>query len=462
MCEIHWKNAYELRTPKDDGITKLPFCDRPVGYLNWMNSHRDRILTRLQNSLGPRAVKSYGLRDSSPRLLLDGYDFWPRLRQKQGSDTVRTRLMGSPVACVYGEEAARFFYTEPSLERSTALPELVVGSLFGRGAVHTLDGAQHQSRKSLFTSLLDAQAVADISSQVRNEWDRTIAARGSVNDLFTETSEMLVSAACEWLGLDLLTRDVPRRAADMVAMIDGFGSVGPRQVKARLARRRSEQWIEGAIGAAPGRALSAISTHQDEDAGRLSAKTAAVEVINLIRPTVAISWFVAYSAHALGSHPELRGELTDGEFTPVDFAHEVRRRYPFAPFLMARASKPLTQLGLDLPEGGLIALDLWATNHDPRLWDDPLAFSPQRFRDHTITPYDLIPQGGGDAETGHRCPGEDTTIAVLATLVPRLADLDFTFDRVPPSIETGRFPARLRGRVTGTRAAVPIIGEENS
>jgi hypothetical protein len=32
-----------------------------------------------------------------------------------------------------------------------------------------------------------------------------------------------------------------------------------------------------------------------------------------------------------------------------------------------------------------------------------------------------IPQGAGDARTGHRCPGEDVTVALLASLAVRLA-----------------------------------------
>ncbi|MFE4257267.1 hypothetical protein [Streptomyces sp. NPDC056883] len=38
---------------------------------------------------------------------------------------------------------------------------------------------------------------------------------------------------------------------------------------------------------------------------------------------------------------------------------------------------------------------------------------------------DLVPQGGGDPARGHRCPGEDITIATLATLATELAHLDY-------------------------------------
>ena len=57
----------------------------------------------------------------------------------------------------------------------------------------------------------------------------------------------------------------------------------------------------------------------------------------------------------------------------------------------------------------------------------------------------MIPQGGGEVATGHRCPGENVTIALIAEAVRILArQVEFT---VPPqdlSIDLHHIPARTR------------------
>ncbi|HSX97870.1 MAG TPA: cytochrome P450, partial [Streptomyces sp.] len=68
-----------------------------------------------------------------------------------------------------------------------------------------------------------------------------------------------------------------------------------------------------------------------------------------------------------------------------------------------------------------ILLDVYGQNHDPELWDEPYAFAPPRFLQQPPHRDELVPQGGGDRTTGHRCPGADITIALLASLAPRLA-----------------------------------------
>ena len=46
-----------------------------------------------------------------------------------------------------GPKALEFFYDEDHVRRAGALPEPVVSTLFGHGAVHTLDGAAHRARR---------------------------------------------------------------------------------------------------------------------------------------------------------------------------------------------------------------------------------------------------------------------------------------------------------------------------
>jgi fatty-acid peroxygenase len=62
-----------------------------------------------------------------------------------------------------------------------------------------------------------------------------------------------------------------------------------------------------------------------------------------------------------------------------------------------------------------VMLDLYGTNHDARIWHEPDQFRPERFVNWRGDPFTLIPQGGGDIATGHRCAGEPLTIELMKT-----------------------------------------------
>jgi fatty-acid peroxygenase len=361
----------------------------------------------------------------SPALLRDGYEFWSRLRGQQGSEVVRTRLAGRPVTGIYGADAAKFFYEEPSLERWSALPTFLTGPLFGKGAVHSLDGAQHAHRKAMFNGMLTAEAVNRVSAGVAHRWDERSSRWHGTVDLFTEASIVLFEEGCEWIGLPGHGSDGRGHAADLLAMVDGFGSPGWRHWRARAARRRTDDWVQGLVqeirdGAPASSAVGVVALHRDEHGELLPVHTAAVEVINLLRPLVAVSWLINGATLALDSWLELRSQV-GATFSSTDFAQEVRRCYPFVPCLVARATTDLEWAGARIPRGTLVVIDVWGTNHDARVWTRPNRFDPTRFVETPVTPYNLIPQGGGDRHHGHRCPGEDMTLGVLTTLIPRLA-----------------------------------------
>lgn len=92
-------------------------------------------------------------------------------------------------------------------------------------------------------------------------------------------------------------------------------------------------------------------------------------------------------------------------------------------------------------------LGLHATNHDPRLWEAPEAFRPERFLDREPGAFALIPQGAGAHADDHRCPGEWITLALLRRLVPLLLAAEY---RLPPqdlTIPHDRFPTLPRSEL---------------
>jgi fatty-acid peroxygenase len=404
--------------------------------------------------------------ENSPLLLAKGYGWLPDARRARGRRTVAARLGGLPVLGIEGPDAARFLYDEDHVRRSHAIPEPVQGTLFGKGAVHTLDGEAHRVRKAMFVSLLmDDDRIATLAKGVTVAWDAAVpgwVARDEVV-LLDVAAEVITRAVCDWAGVPVADGEVPSVARDLTAMVDGFATAGPRHWRARRARGRREAWLarlveevrSGTATVPTGSVVDVVAGHRDAGGERLDPRTAAVEVLNVIRPTVAISWFLAFSGHALARWPQYRDRLASGDPTFAEaWADEVRRFYPFAPFIGGRAPREVEWDGERVPEHSMVLLDLYGQDHDPDLWDDPYAFHPERFLGREIGAFELVPQGGGDPRTGHRCPGERVTVAVLSALAVRLARLQADVPEQDLSISLRRIPARPASgvvlRVRGT------------
>jgi fatty-acid peroxygenase len=278
--------------------------------------------------------------------------------------------------------------------------------------------------------------------------------------LFDETSRVLTRGVCRWAGVPVTDEEVPALARDLTTLVDGFATGAPRHWRARRVRQRREAWLAGLVedvrsGARTvpaGSVVDVVCRHRDSEGEPLEPRVAAVEVLNVVRPTVAVCWFVAFAAHALHSWPGNRERLRTGEEAfATAFAHEVRRFYPFAPFIGGRAPREVEWDGVRVPAGAMVLLDLWGHDHDPEVWGDPYSFRPDRFLVdgalRRIGPFELVPQGAGDPRTGHRCPGEDVTVALLSALAVRLARLEYVLPEQDLSISLRRIPARPASRV---------------
>jgi fatty-acid peroxygenase len=396
--------------------------------------------------------------ENGVRLLTRGYGWLPDKRRQLGRRTVPTRLGGLPVLAIEGPEAARFLYDEDHVRRAHAIPEPVQGTLFGKGAVHTLDGEMHRVRKAMFVALLMREdGIASMVRQATHAWDDAAARwRGRRIPLLDESAEVIAGTVARWAGIAVADDEVPGLARDLVAMVDGFATGGPRHWRARRARGRREAWLArlveevraGRPVAPAGSAVDVVARHTDADGERLDPRVAAVELLNIIRPTTAVAWFMAFSGHALIRWPQYRDRLASGDPAFAEaWAHEVRRYYPFAPFIGGRAPRETQYDGERIPQNSMVLLDLYGQSHDAELWPEPYEFRPERFLGREIGAFELVPQGGGDPRTNHRCPGEQLTVALLSALAVRLARLEFDVPDQDLAIALHRIPARPAGGV---------------
>jgi fatty-acid peroxygenase len=367
----------------------------------------------------------------------------------------QTRLLLRPALCMMGRDAAALFYDERRFARGGAAPVALQKTLFGRGGVQSLDGPAHRQRKQLFLELLDEAEVERLAATAEAYWRSALPrwrSQGRVV-LYDALHELLTASVCDWAGVPLEPGETPVRARDLAALFDRAGSL-LGQPPARRARTRSESWAQEWIERVRAggsqrfdRPVLRIAWHRDAGGALLPSRSAGVELLNVLRPTVAASVYIVFIAHALQLDPAARESLGGwSELGTECFVQEVRRFYPFFPAVPALVREDFRWRDLDFPAGTRALLDLHGTNHDARIWKDPEVFRPERFLERAASPFELMPQGGGEP-LGHRCPGEGVALALM-----RLA-LDFLVRRmsyaVPAQdleIDRTRLPALPRSR----------------
>lgn len=405
------------------------------------------------------SIPSKSTLDHTFSLLNDGYTFIEKRCRENHTDLFETRLLGEKVVCLHGKEAASIFYDTEKFKRKGVTPKRIQKTLFGQKGVQSLDKQAHKHRKEAFMSLMKPEAIDELMTLIRAEWQLSLQRWESMERLvlFDETRDILCKAVCEWSGVPLAREDVEKRAKDLSTMVDGFGGVGVRNWEGRTARNRSEKWIaslieqtrKGELQIKENTALALFSHHQDLEGKLLDKQIAAVEVLNIIRPVVAIAWYDTFLGLALFQYPQYREKLQQGNEQDMEnFVQEVRRFYPFTPFVGARVLNEFDWRGYHFPKDRLVLLDVYGTNRDDVLWERAEVFWPERFEHWDESKFDFIPQGGGDFITNHRCAGEWITIAAMKVALDQMVnhmeyevpEQDFSYDLSRmPSIPNSRF-----------------------
>lgn len=392
--------------------------------------------------------------DSTLALLRDPYRFLSKTARHYGTDVFETRLLMQPALCLTGPEAAEVFYDTSRFSRAGSMPGAVQKTLLGQGGVQGLDDADHRHRKGMLMSLMTPARVDDLVALTAIEWElaaRMWAEREGEVVLYDELHGILTRAVCDWAGVPLPDDEVDQRTRDLMLLFDGAAALGWRHVASRRARVRANAWAAdvirrvrtGELHPRPGTAARVIADHRLLNGEPLPLPNAGVDLLNVLRPTVAIGVFIAQEAHALHHHPACRERIATGDDAYVrHFVQETRRYYPFFPLVAATVREEFAWRGHVFPQGRRVLLDLYGTDHDVRTWDAPEEFRPERFASWDGSAFNFVPQGGGDHTTNHRCAGEWVTIAIMEQAARTLVTaIEY---EVPPqdmSIDFGRMPA---------------------
>ena len=391
--------------------------------------------------------------DNTTALLGEGYRFIGKRCDELGSDMFSTRLMLRRVICVRGEAASRMFYQPGRFTRQGAIPPTALALLQGHGSAQVQDVRMHRVRKAMMMSLQSPASRARLVALAEHEWrarfERWPRLRQLV--LIQEAQAVLCRAACAWAGVPLASvEEEVLRTAEFSAMIDGAGAVGPRSWLGLSLRRHTEEWarehilaVRAGRPADPDSPLAVIAFHRDADGEVLSNADAAVELLNLLRPVVAVARYIVFGALAMHAYPEWRARLASGDDAALDmFVEEVRRYYPFFPAIGGRANHSFEWNGLQFDKDDWVLLDVYGTNRHPGTWPDGELFRPERFEGRQGSGFDLIAQGGGDPASGHRCPGEAVTVELTKSALRLLAGaIDYAVPQQDLEVSLARMPA---------------------
>ena len=101
---------------------------------------------------------------------------------------------------------------------------------------------------------------------------------------------------------------------------------------------------------------------------------------------------------------------------------ETMRLHPPIPMIMRKGMEDCVVDGNMIPKGSMVCVNIWAMARDPKIWETPLEFRPERFLENKDIDmkghqFELLPFGSGR----RGCPGMPLALRQLPTVIGALA-----------------------------------------
>lgn len=263
--------------------------------------------------------------------------------------------------------------------------------------------------ESMIKNLFGVEFSADQMEQV-------IAALEAVMTLFDDLSQME------------LKFDTPDKARfrETLKRLDEL-------VYAALAKRRSEPEDRGDM-------LSAWMAAKDESGKGFTDVELRDELVTHLRAgyrntATVLCWAFVLLHRNPGADARLAAELQDvlraqpphlGALPRLVYADQViketMRLYPLYPMLGRTATRACNLGGYELAAGTGIGISVWAMHRDPRYFDEPEAFDPDRWTEALearLPKHAFFPFGGGPRQCPFKSYGQLESVLMLATIAQR-------------------------------------------
>ena len=460
-----------LEAPESTDVAKLPLAPKnPLPYRHQLRAVRSLIdgfqelldaggpITRMV--LGPKWLFPTAVLVASPQGARDVLGRTDEVADRGGTTTSiqMRRLMGGNLLVLPHHQWLP--------RRRTLQP------MFTKQHVPRYSGHMAAAAQTVVDGWCDG-ATVDLDTQCRVLTLRALgrSVLGLDLDARADTVGPALRTALSWVA------DRGTRPVNLPQWVPTPGQRRARRANATLHRLAAE--ILAAVRADPARdapLVRALITAADPQTGQpLSDDDICHElVLFILAGHDTTSTTLTYSLWALGHHPTIQDRvfdevsaLGDRPLTPDDVPrlgqtvrvlHEALRLCPPGAGTARLLKKDLAVDGYRLEAGTMAVVSFYAMHRNPELWDDPLAFDPDRFlpeRSQGRSRWQYLPFGGGPRS----CIGDhfamlEATLA-LATIIraARIESLNDDFPLATPFTVIAAEPidARVHPR-TSTRA----------
>ena len=401
-----------------------------------------------------------------------------------GDDVRRLRILGRSVWVLFEPSLVESLLTgdHRSFEKGRALQRTQI--LLGQGLL-TAEGSSHlKQRRTLQPAFRKqrieeyAKTMASCSEQVSLSWRQDTPL-----DAHKEMMTLALSIVSQTLlGTDLVNHQ-KRIAESLEAILGKFGLLMlpffeqlqnlPLPIMREFRRRRDDLFavVDDIVDRHSRRGAdepknSLIDLMVEVDPGRVKDEVLTMLLAGHETTANALTFSLDLLARnpkqAKGFYAEVRTVLKGRSATAADYAklpytrrvlQEVLRLYPPA-WIVGRRSLEAVELGpYTVPADTLLLAPQWSVHRDPRRFESPLAFEPDRWLSDDAPKFGFFPFGGGT----RICIGEGfarmEAVLVLATL-----GRDWTFrslDERPTPLQAGITLRPLNGLPLGVERAAP-------
>src|SRR5699024_1733737 len=99
----------------------------------------------------------------------------------------------------------------------------------------------------------------------------------------------------------------------------------------------------------------------------MDSRQCAIDLMNTFRPLIVINRFVSFGLHAMNENPITREKIKSEPDYAYKFSQEVRRYYPFVPFLPGKAKVDFDFKRYKVTAGLRLVIYVYCKTHDQSL-----------------------------------------------------------------------------------------------
>jgi cytochrome P450 family 135 len=337
--------------------------------------------------------------------------------------TVTFAPSGRKLVMVSDPAAVKTVLTAPPEVAPSAAGETPIASIMGPSSVITLTGPEHMRQRKLLLPPFHGERMRAYEDTIVAATERDMASwslgkpmrlsthtraitlevilravfgveaerMGGLKGAIGKLAEPLRTLAMLRFALRPPTTDRP--AGDLgeaLARLDGL-------IYAEIKRRREQTDLDEREDI-----LSLLLQARDEDGEAMTDGELRDELVSLLlagHETTATA--TAWAIERLVRNPDKLGKLVaeidkgDEDEYMQAVIHETLRARPVVPGVVRLLQEPLTVGGYELPAGTRVVPSIYLTNNNPRVYEDPKQFKPERFLNQAPDTFAWIPFGGG-------------------------------------------------------------------